>query len=318
MSSSCPSCGSSVGPGTAVCPVCGEPLEENPLLAEGYGLPAVTNPEAAVALPAATPPEAAKTKKTAQICPQCTRENLPDAKFCSNCGASLAKAPPRKKAPAAPVMVERSRSGAYMISLLGVMLIAGGVFIVAPKYYPAPQPGANPTGEQQVNGMPQGHPPTDDAPKGPTPEQQQLITDAEKALAANPKDPELKLNLADRYYDGEQYPMAIPLYREYLELHPDNDNVRTDMAFSIVASNGSVDTAAAELNRVARHDPKHQNAAYYLSMIYYSRKNRDSTIYWLNRVLQIDSTTRQGKFAASVLKGLNDSAAASPHGAPGM
>ncbi|MDB5032850.1 MAG: Tetratricopeptide 2 repeat protein [Chlorobi bacterium] len=301
MSSSCPSCGSSVEPGTAACPVCGEPLEENPLLAEGYGLP-----EAVAG--------AVKEKSPAQICPKCSRENPPDAKFCSGCGTPLTGAPARRKSAAAPVPAGRPRSGVYMIALLGALLIAGGAFIVAPKYYPAPQPGANPAEQGQATGMPQGHPPTDEAPKGPTPEQQQLIADAEKALAAKPNDPELKLNLANRYYDGEQYPMAIPLYREYLTTHPDNDNVRTDMAFSIVASNGSVDTAASELNRVARHDPKHQNAAYYLSMIYYSRKNRDSTIYWLNRVLQIDSTTRQGRFAASVLKGLNDSTGASPHG----
>ncbi|MFZ0995698.1 MAG: zinc ribbon domain-containing protein [Candidatus Dormiibacterota bacterium] len=48
------------------------------------------------------PPKSPPPPSTAGVCPACGAVNLPDAKFCSNCGQNLAPAAPRRRAPRRP------------------------------------------------------------------------------------------------------------------------------------------------------------------------------------------------------------------------
>lgn len=305
MSKFCPSCGSVVEADAATCPVCGESLA------------AVSSAEEATAWSTAdiTPDDEASTDELwlaeeeasaggraavggTIACPACGASNPGEARFCLACGSSLTEPTAAASKGATPPRSRRSAGRDYLLATAAAIVIAGIVFLIATpeERTGPPQPAA--TGENAA--MPPGHPPTNEPPKL-TPEQQAEVTALEKQVKENPSDLEATLKLANIYYDVERHQEAIPLYREYLKKYPDSANVRTDMAFSI-ASAGDLRTAIDELNLVMRKNPRHQNAAYNLATMYLANRNRDSTLYWLERVVDIDSTTQPGQAAAQILR----------------
>jgi pSer/pThr/pTyr-binding forkhead associated (FHA) protein len=85
----CPQCGASTIPGEAFCDSCGASLAEPQVSAAP---PAVVEPEP-VPAPAEASPDLVQ-------CPACGAENLPDSRFCSNCG--IVMEPAVEEEPPAP------------------------------------------------------------------------------------------------------------------------------------------------------------------------------------------------------------------------
>lgn len=311
MSRHCPSCGSTVRDEDILCPVCGEKLDT---AATGTPVPAIpserTIPTAAPADPAPRQAPAGATGK-AITCPDCGAQNEPDATECTVCGSPLAATAAVAPAPEQPQPQPRraipsSAARDYLLSTVAAVVIGAIVLLVSTPEEKTGPP--MPAGEHGAPGaqMPQGHPPAATPPQ-PTAQQLQQVTDAEKAVAANPADLEAKLKLANLYYDIDRHAEAVPLYREYVKVHPENLSARTDMAFSI-ASSSALDSGIVELHSVLAKDPKFQNAVYNLAMMYIAKRNRDSTLYWLQRTVEIDPNSRPGKFAAEVLNGVKSGA----------
>jgi hypothetical protein len=305
MSRSCPTCGSTVGEGVTICPVCGEALTGDTVAVVAATPADETSTDAAPGASAApvTPARSGGSGGKPVYCTECGAKNLPDAIFCSTCGTRLA-APAKgsAKTPKQPAGTRRSATVDYLIALVAAMVIGGVVLLV---FTPEEHAGPPQTAEDQAaagatgSGMPPGHPSTTQAPTA-TPEQLQQIAELEKQVAARPDDLDSKLKLANIYNDLERHTEAVPLYKAYLDKHPGDADARTNMAYSI-ANNGGLDTAIAELSRVMRDNPKHQIAAYDLATMYVAKRDRDSTLYWLQRVVAIDSTTQAGHQAAEIL-----------------
>ncbi len=319
MSRHCPSCGSTVRDEDLLCPVCGEKLDaaaETPAPAipsEAPIPPAATAP--AVAGPASGQPLSGATASAtgrAITCPDCGAQNEPEATECTVCGSLLsataagAPALQPQQQPAPRRAIPSSAARDYLLSTVAAVVIGAIVLLVSTPEEKTGPP--MPAGEHGAPGaqMPQGHPPAATAPQ-PTAQQLQQVTDAEKAVAANPADLEAKLKLANLYYDIDRHAEAVPLYRDYVKVHPENLSARTDMAFSI-ASSSALDSGIVELHGVLAKDPKFQNAVYNLAMMYIAKRNRDSTLYWLQRTVEIDPSSRPGKFAAEVLNGVKSGA----------
>jgi len=85
---------------------------------------------------------------------------------------------------------------------------------------PAGEASAAPSGGGMTQGLPEGHPPIDSAA---------VIKQMQDLAAQNPKDPEIRLKLANFLYDQKQYGQAIEWYQRTLELDPKNVNARTDL-----------------------------------------------------------------------------------------
>lgn len=269
----CASCGSARATDATVCAVCGEAFDAP--TAEAVPVAGADNPVESAGTPAST----------------ATHSNVAAA------------------APDIPPPSSTAFRDYLMTSILSVVLAFIVYMVSAPeekKGPPMPEPAAGAS-----SGMPEGHPPTDAGALPPghppaegtqaTPEQQKQLAALEKQVAEKPTDFEAKLKLANLYYDLDQHALAAPLYEEYLRRNPANADARTDMAFSI-ANNGDVERAIGELSTVIKAQPRHQNAAYNLAMMYLTKRNRDSTLFWFRRVAEIDSTSRAGKTAVMILR----------------
>ena len=113
-----------------------------------------------------------------------------------------------------------------------------------------PAGGANsvPTGGAMRQGLPEGHPPIDNAA---------IIKQMEDMAAQNPKDPDIRLKLANFLYDQKQYTQAIGWYERALELDPKNVNARTDLGTAFFYT-GRPQDALREYRQSLEVDPKHE------------------------------------------------------------
>lgn len=234
---------------------------------------------------------------------------------CPNCGEPVVPETPGPSVPGEPLLSDASshrpsrRSGSstfYYVLGLGFVALVTVIFILSnPEHVKGP-----PQGTTSADGMPHGHPPTDGS-GAMTPEQKAEMERARKevekragevreALDADKGNDSLRLVLANYYYDLGRYAEAIPLYRACLEKKPRDANIRTDLAFCM-ANLEDVDGAISELRIAIDADPRHQNAPYTLAMMYVAKRNQDSTMYWLRKVIAIDSTTQQAQNASMIV-----------------
>jgi tetratricopeptide (TPR) repeat protein len=117
-----------------------------------------------------------------------------------------------------------------------------GIEMPAGSATPAPTGGAMPAG------LPEGHPPIDSAA---------LIKQMEDMAAQNPKDPEVRLKLANFLYDQKQYNQSIGWYQRALEIDPKNVNARTDLGTALFYI-GRPQDALEQYRQSLEMDPKHE------------------------------------------------------------
>jgi cytochrome c-type biogenesis protein CcmH/NrfG len=92
------------------------------------------------------------------------------------------------------------------------------------------------------------------------------------ALAADPKDANVLVQLGNLYYDSNRFGEAVDYYGRALELNPRNVDVRTDRGTSYW-NLGQADNAIAEFQKALEVDPSHAQTLYNLGVVYMSGKN---------------------------------------------
>lgn len=123
---------------------------------------------------------------------------------------------------------------------------------VATAGAPAQMPGGGtasaPAGGTMPSGLPEGHPAIDTAT---------IVKQLEDMAAQNPKDPQVRLKLANFLYDQKQYPQAIEWYQRALELDPQNVNARTDLGTAYFYT-GRAQDALREYRKSLALNPQHE------------------------------------------------------------
>lgn len=147
---------------------------------------------------------------------------------------------------------------AYGLAIVSLLIgIAVGYLLrgssAGPISSPAPQAQAGPAAATMGAGQ-------------VTPEQLKRMADkqAEPALnqlKAKPNDPALLVQVANIYYDAQQFKEAIAYYTHALEGTPSDTNVRTDMATAYWYL-GDADRALTEFDRVLKQEPRKTNALF--------------------------------------------------------
>ena len=122
-------------------------------------------------------------------------------------------------------------------------------------------------------GMPSG---MGEQPQQPTPEQLAHMASKQaepllEQLKTHPTDAALLANVANIYYDAQQFDQAISYYQRSLTIRPENVEVRSDMATCYWYKNDTT-TAIAEFEKSLNYNPKHASTLYNLGIVRWQGK----------------------------------------------
>jgi cytochrome c-type biogenesis protein CcmH/NrfG len=159
---------------------------------------------------------------------------------------------------------------AYTLAVLCLLFgVGGGWFIRGPKAN-RPEAGLSSTAVAASGETSSG------AQSQPTADQMKKMADTQAApllakLKADPDNPELLANIANIYYDTQQYPTAIDFYQRALKAQPSNASVRTDMATAYWYI-GNADAAITEFNQALTYQPNNANTLFNLGIVKWQGK----------------------------------------------
>lgn len=92
-----------------------------------------------------------------------------------------------------------------------------------------------------------------------------------EAVNKNPNDFDSLVKLGNVYYDGQQYQSAIQYYEKALAIHPENPDVRTDMATAYWYT-GNADKAIAEMETSLKYRDGHPQSLFNLGWVRWQGK----------------------------------------------
>ncbi|MBJ6751162.1 tetratricopeptide repeat protein [Geomonas anaerohicana] len=120
---------------------------------------------------------------------------------------------------------------------------------------------------------------------------QRRIVEAEKIVAADPKNLQAWIQLGNDYFDTDQAQKAVNAYGKVLELDPNNLNVMTDQGI-MYRKIGWYDKAIANFEKAQSIDPKHLQSLYNLGVVYLQdlKQPEKAKEIW-TKYLQFDSTS---------------------------
>lgn len=109
----------------------------------------------------------------------------------------------------------------------------------------------------------------------PTAEAQAAVAQAAapllEAINKDPNDYDALVKLGNIYYDGQQFPAAIQYYERAVALHPENSDVRTDMATAYWYT-GNADKAISEMQTSLTYRPGHPQTLFNLGWVRWQGK----------------------------------------------
>ncbi len=221
--------------------------------------------------------------------------------FCGNCGSPLPAGARFCGSCGTPVGGTSAPSPAKNKTFLvaaGAVIVVVAVIAITQMLVKEKPKGAAPDTATQTEGTQQGQ--QADMPRGPSPEQLQLITQLKSQVASNPSDTTSLLQLANTLYDVDNAKEAIPYYVKYLDVSPKNVDARVDYAYCLFRS-GDNDKAIAEIKSAIKQNPKHQAAYFNLGIVYLSLGNMEEGAANLRKCIEIDSTSRAGRQASMLM-----------------
>ncbi len=121
-------------------------------------------------------------------------------------------------------------------------------------------PASDPSASAQ---LPEGHPPIDSASK---------LTSLEQMSRSDPQNADVKIQIANAYYDMGQYQKAIGAYDEALKLRPGDPGAMTDLA-TCYHYLGQPDKALALLDEVLKGHPGFAQAMFNKGIVLQAGKN---------------------------------------------
>jgi tetratricopeptide (TPR) repeat protein len=132
----------------------------------------------------------------------------------------------------------------------------------------------------------------------------------ESAVAANPKDADAVLRLANALHDNRMLPRAIEQYKNYLTMRPENPDARVDLG-ACYDQMGLADSlhadeyyalAMSEMETALKGSPSHQPAAFNLGIVSLHRGDLEASNSWLKRAVAMNRESDLGKRATEILR----------------
>ena len=166
-----------------------------------------------------------------------------------------------------------SRQALMLVTLCLSAGIVGGWLIrgLQSSSSPLAQPRSAPSTSASTSTTPNS------ANSAPNPARLKEMADAQAApllakLNADPKNPATLADIANLYYDAQQYSVAVDFYNRSLQSQPSDASVRTDMATAYWYM-GNADEAISQFNKALEYAPTNPNTLFNLGLVKWQGKH---------------------------------------------
>lgn len=115
-----------------------------------------------------------------------------------------------------------------------------------------------------------------------------LVEPLLQQLKTRPNDPDLLVNVANSYYDGQDYGKAIDYYQKALKFKPQDVNLRTDMATAMWYS-GDADGAIKQYEQSLKFQPTHPQTLFNMGIVrWQGKKDGKGAVQFWEKLLATD------------------------------
>jgi tetratricopeptide (TPR) repeat protein len=242
----------------------------------------------------------------ANSCPHCGGVLKPAAKFCHHCGQTIGEAAASSRSAAAHddggAAVEAPENASptsrswktTLLPLIGIPVLVGIIFLLTYKQQ-------NPQPISSSAGMPQAEADGAGADMASMENVFQQIEKYKSDLQANPKDTTALLALGSMYEIANRFEETADYYRRYLEVVPDNVQVRMNLA-GVYYNNQQRQQALNELQQLLKHRPNYDYAMYNMGVIYLAEGKKDEAIKWWHKVIETTPSSELAHNAREQIK----------------
>lgn len=122
-------------------------------------------------------------------------------------------------------------------------------WMIGTQRAPAPAPAAPVAAAAPATPAPQAPPPLDEA----------RVAVLEKQATAEPRNADVRLQIANLYFDSDRIDQAAPWYEAALAIEPNDANANTDLGL-VYFYQGQPDRALAQIDRALALEPAHLKA----------------------------------------------------------
>jgi cytochrome c-type biogenesis protein CcmH/NrfG len=150
-----------------------------------------------------------------------------------------------------------------------------------------------------------------EAEPAPPPLDVERAADLERRAKAAPADANVRVELANTYYDARRFDLAIPWYEAALTIDPKNVNASTDLAICYYYTN-NIERALTQIDRSLAVDPRHVKSLLNQGIIRFGKEDLKGAAESWEKVMAIAPDSDEARMARQGLEGLK-----SGHTTPG-
>lgn len=245
----------------------------------------------------------------ATVCRTCKSPLKAGAKFCSKCGTAVEAGASGvgviqdsveseiDDLPAPTAKARPSWQAALIASM--VVLATASIFFLLIYNKEKPQPAG-------VMGQTPSEASTGDAAgsSAAMEDVRQRIDQFKSALQTNPKDTTALFGLGQMYEMASMFSEASDYYRRYLEVAPNNADVRMALAGTFF-NQQEIAKAEAELKETIRRRPNYDMAMYNLGVIYAAGQKKAEAIKAWHKVMELSPGSELAQKAANNIKAVS-------------
>jgi tetratricopeptide (TPR) repeat protein len=144
----------------------------------------------------------------------------------------------------------------------------------------------------------------------PAPLDQARVSQLEQQAKAQPSNAQVRVDLANAYFDAHQYADAVPWYQAALKLTPRDVNVSTDLGVAYYSLN-QIDRALSQFDYSLSIDPRHLKTLLNKGIVLaFGKSDLDGAAAMWRQVVQIAPTSEEGRRAQQGLDGIQSAHAA--------
>ncbi|MFQ5584209.1 MAG: tetratricopeptide repeat protein [Calditrichia bacterium] len=237
-------------------------------------------------------------------CKNCGTLNTADARFCRNCGTALAKS---TKSTIKPKVVKAAESGRqplfrnpyFIIMIVAILAMIVGIYYTNKLITPKSE-------NQVARRSPQQQTPSQPVTEQQTPPDPAIIEETAAALKKDPNNLALNVEMGNLLFDSQRFSEAIPYYEKAIEIHPHEADVIVDLG--VCYYNLENFEKASELFQQALEvNPDHVNALYNTGVVALKLKKMDVLMEAWGKLVQTAPESPQAAQASSILDEIHKS-----------